>query len=46
MRLSPTMTLEDEKGNPFDLQFTTERKRQEGFNVFNLLSTTRKGGSE
>ena len=46
MRLSPTMVLEDEKGNPFDLQFSTQRKRQEGFNVFNLLSTTRKGGSE
>ena len=46
MRLSPTMVLEDEKGNPFDLQFSTQRKRQEEFNVFNLLSTTRKGGSE
>ena len=45
MRLSPTMVLEDEKGNPFDLQFTTQRKRQEGFNVFNLLSTTRKGAA-
>lgn len=47
MRLSPTITLEDEKGNPFQVQFTTERNRQTPFTVFNLLSYTRqKGGSE
>lgn len=47
MRLSPTITLEDEKGNPFQVQFTTERTRQTPFTVFNLLSYTRqKGGSE
>ena len=44
MKLSPVITLEDEKGNQFDLQFSTERKQQKAFNVFNLLTTTRKGG--